>query len=114
MDDLLTRLAESMDRIGRMCSEGRPPRMSIPADRTRDDDLFICGTIIAATSEITRLRAALAEAELDARRYRWLRENLEVPLWTHDGYQLVWGLESEPPTLDAAIDSLIATKEQQT
>ena len=35
-----------------------------------------------AANEIKRLRAALAEAEQDARRYRWLRGGPDVPSWS--------------------------------
>mgnify|MGYP001606486769 CR=1 FL=1 len=42
--DLLTRLEECERRIGRMCSEGRCPKMSIPV-QWNDDDFFICTTL---------------------------------------------------------------------
>ena len=42
--DLLTRLEECQRRIGRMCSDGRPPRMSIPV-QYHDDDFYICTTL---------------------------------------------------------------------
>lgn len=42
--DLLTRLEDCQRRIGKMCSEGRPPKMSIPVQHT-DDDFFICTTL---------------------------------------------------------------------
>ena len=42
--DLLTRLEECQRRIGKMCSEGRPPKMSIPL-QWDDDDFFICTTL---------------------------------------------------------------------
>lgn len=41
---LSDRLTDCKDRIGKMCAEGRPPKMSIPA-QWNDDDLFICTTL---------------------------------------------------------------------
>jgi len=34
---LLDRLDECMTRIGKMCSEGRPPKMTIPCQWSDDD-----------------------------------------------------------------------------
>lgn len=56
MRDLLDRINESQRRIGAMCSERRPPRMSVPPNRERDDDLFICDALQDAAAEIARLR----------------------------------------------------------
>lgn len=73
LDELEWRLADSQQRIGKMCIEGRPPRMSIPVDRERDDDVFICETLrrchtlIAEAkqmrAEYQRLLAFLSEGE---------------------------------------------------
>jgi len=41
---LEARLLDCRRRVGDMCAEGRPPRMSIPV-RGSDDDIFICQTI---------------------------------------------------------------------
>jgi hypothetical protein len=41
---LSDRLTDCKDRIGKMCAEGRPPKMSIPS-QWNDDDLFICTTL---------------------------------------------------------------------
>lgn len=49
---LVVRLHECASRIGRMCSEGRPPRMSIPA-RADDDDIFIARTCREAADVLT-------------------------------------------------------------
>lgn len=59
--DLVERADEAMRRIGAMCSEGRGPRMSVPADHARDDDLFICDTIMALKASCESLRAQLEE-----------------------------------------------------
>jgi hypothetical protein len=56
------RLQEARERIGAMCSEGRPPRMSIPADRLRDDDLFICDVLRDAEALLAS-QASWAELE---------------------------------------------------
>lgn len=42
--DLLTRLELCQRMIGKMCSEGRPPKMSIPV-QSQDEDFFICTTL---------------------------------------------------------------------
>lgn len=43
-EPLIERLKKSRDMIGKMCSEKRPPRMSIPVS-SRDEDIFISTTI---------------------------------------------------------------------
>ncbi len=53
-ETLRDRIDEAMSRVGKMCSEGRPPRMSIPV-RPDDDDTFICDTLRAC-------RTALADS----------------------------------------------------
>jgi hypothetical protein len=60
---LLDRLDDCMTRIGKMCSEGRPPKMTIPC-QWNDDDIFITATIKEA---VEQLRAAdgLTVAALD-------------------------------------------------
>ena len=57
-DVLIARLMQIRMRIGHMCSEGHPPRMSIPASRD-DDDLFICEAVDDA---IAALRATPSPA----------------------------------------------------
>jgi hypothetical protein len=56
---LIDRLAESNSRIGKMCSEHRTPRMTIPV-QWDDDDFFICYTIREAIAEVQRLREELS------------------------------------------------------
>lgn len=58
-EEMVERINEAMRRIGKMCSEGRPPRMSIPV-RLDDDDVFICDTL-------RECRAALAAAPKEGR-----------------------------------------------
>lgn len=48
---LLERLDDCMYRVGRMCSELRPPKMTIPVN-WNDDDLFITTTILEAIDVI--------------------------------------------------------------
>lgn len=48
------RLAESRARIGKMCSEKRPPKMTIPV-QWDDDDFFISTTINDAMRELHEL-----------------------------------------------------------
>lgn len=45
IETLIARLDDCQSRIGKMCSEHRGPRMSIPARPDYDDDLVICQTI---------------------------------------------------------------------
>lgn len=61
------RLKECTTRIGTMCGDGRPPKMSIPV-RDDDDDIFITTTCLQAAQEITELRAALAERDAEIER----------------------------------------------
>ncbi len=56
-DELVAKLLESVERIGRMCSEGRPPKMRIPATPD-DDDIFICTTIREAIASIAPVQGA--------------------------------------------------------
>lgn len=74
-DDLPARLREVMDRIGRMCADGRCPSMSVPV-RPEDDDIFICETVKATISAIDSLTAALARSEsaLHDQRYQHATE----------------------------------------
>lgn len=65
---LMDRLKEARERIGKMCSERRGPRMSIPV-QWYDDDVFICKTIEDAMAALPS-----AELERDAARYRWMRQ----------------------------------------
>jgi hypothetical protein len=55
---LTSRLNDSKRRIGKMCSEGRPPRMSIPVQYD-DDDWFINRTIEDALDELQKSRKAI-------------------------------------------------------
>ena len=64
-EQLIERLTELQSRIGKMCSERRGPRMSIPVDPIRDDDVFICDTIRMAKDAL-KSRAPSAEGRLRA------------------------------------------------
>ena len=57
--DLLTRIEECERRIGRMCSELRGPKMSIPV-QWNDDDFFICTTLRDAIHYYKTVEGALA------------------------------------------------------
>lgn len=52
-DALVKRLRDCKNRIGDMCKEGRPPKMSIPARPDYDDDLIICTAIDDAIAALT-------------------------------------------------------------
>ncbi len=60
---LLERLEESRRRIGKMCSERRPPRMSVPVDPD-DDDFFISVTLQDAVKRIIELEGQIGNALL--------------------------------------------------
>lgn len=47
-NELIAKLYECRRMVGNMCSEGRPPKMSIPARPEVDEDLVICRTISEA------------------------------------------------------------------
>lgn len=57
-EDLLTRLEKCQSMIGNMCSEGRPPKMSIPLQHT-DEDFFICTTLRDAIHYYKTVEGAL-------------------------------------------------------
>lgn len=50
---LTERLQDCKARLGKMCSQGRPPRMTIPV-QWDDDDWFICRTIDDALAELAK------------------------------------------------------------
>lgn len=64
LETLIAKLQECQSRIGNMCSEGRPPKMSIPARPDYDDDLVICQTI---RDTIAALSAANQQAQPQVR-----------------------------------------------
>ena len=57
---LSERLVEARSRIGKMCSEGRPPRMTIPVQYD-DDDFYISTTLSDAQATIADLQGQLLE-----------------------------------------------------
>lgn len=57
--DLLTRLELCQSMIGKMCSEGRPPKMSIPVQHS-DEDVFICTTLRDAIHYYKTVEGALS------------------------------------------------------
>lgn len=70
------RLAECRRRIGKMCSERRGPRMTIPAEHD-DDDFYICTTLEDARDENARLRRVV-EAAASAPGKDWLEWQLKL------------------------------------
>lgn len=56
---LLDRIQECKRRIGEMCSEGRPPKMTIPV-QWNDDDMFITETLDEAAEQFGGLLASEA------------------------------------------------------
>jgi hypothetical protein len=59
---LLERLEQCRSLIGRMCSEHRPPKMTIPV-QWYDEDFYINTTLRDTAAELARLRAIEAAAK---------------------------------------------------
>jgi len=59
---LNNRLDDARRRIGKMCSEGRPPRMTIPVQYD-DDDFYISTTLSDAQATIADLQGQLKAAK---------------------------------------------------
>lgn len=57
--NLITALRRSQSMIGKMCGEGRPPRMSIPVRPLDDEDVFICETINSAIDVLTHIKSPI-------------------------------------------------------
>jgi hypothetical protein len=68
---LRERMRNSCGRIGEMCADGRPPKMSIPV-RSVDDDFYIATTIRDAEDEIDRLTAEIEAIRKDAQAYPYI------------------------------------------
>lgn len=73
--ELFDKIADARHRIGLMCSEGRPPAMSIPPRYEHDDDLIIVGALDTAKDRIEKLEQesnmlleALKKAEFNLRK----------------------------------------------
>ena len=70
-------VAKALNAIGTMASEGRGPRMRVPVDSERDEDVIIVtalqsamATALSAIAERDALRARVAELEADNVRLR--------------------------------------------
>lgn len=75
---LIERLEQCRRRVASMCSEGRPPRMTIPV-QWDDDDWFITTTLLHAIERIEELEAlTLSEAERIAKQSDLLGRKAEV------------------------------------
>ena len=59
---LSERLTDARRRIGKMCSEGRPPHMTIPVQYD-DDDFYISTTLSDAQATIADLQGQLEVAQ---------------------------------------------------
>ena len=70
---LSERLDECRTRIGKMCSEGRPPRMCIPV-QWDDDDFYISTTLADAQRALDAERARVKELEAELEEYRSIAE----------------------------------------
>jgi len=60
--NLQARLEKCHDFIGKMCKDGRPPKMTIPV-QWHDEDFFIATTIQDAIAELSALQARITELE---------------------------------------------------
>ena len=72
---LRERLDECRTRIGKMCSEGRPPRMCIPV-QWDDDDFYISTTLADAQRALDAAQARVKELELYLTQERANRDSL--------------------------------------
>jgi hypothetical protein len=79
---LIERLAQGRQMIGKMCSEKRPPKMSIPVSH-RDEDIFITTTLQDAiealedSEDVVAAQSALAESD-ERIPYSWVRDELNL------------------------------------
>jgi hypothetical protein len=64
--ELIKRLRDIKYRVGVMCSEGHPPRMSIPARPDVDDDIVISQTCNDAIAMLESDSRTLAEGMMMA------------------------------------------------
>ena len=73
-EPLTERLSKSQGMIGKMCSEHRPPRMSIPAGMDilygGDEDLYITDALRDAVDRITELEAEVEHWQATAQRLK--------------------------------------------
>jgi len=76
------RLVEARSRIGKMCSEGRPPRMTIPVQHD-DDDFYISTTLADAQATIADLQGQLDASLNEARILRKCQENQKRTIETY-------------------------------
>ena len=72
---LSERLSDCRKRIGKMCSEGRPPRMCIPV-QWDDDDFYISTTLNDAQRALDAAQARVKELELYLTQERANRDSL--------------------------------------
>ena len=75
--DVVERLHAAQAMIGDMCAESRPPKMSIPVDALRDEDVVITQALSDAIAEIDSLRAQLAQARAEVEALRKERDRAE-------------------------------------
>jgi len=73
---LSERLDDCRTRIGRMCSEGRPPRMTIPVQYD-DDDFYISTTLSDAQATIADLQGQVKLANIDQANVEAERNDLQ-------------------------------------
>lgn len=79
---LSERLTDARRRIGKMCSEGRPPRMTIPVQHD-DDDFYISTTLADAQATIADLQGQLDASLNEARILRKCQENQKRTIETY-------------------------------
>ena len=69
------RFDRAIEMIGAMCSEGRPPKMSIPV-QPDDEDIFITDTLREARDYITELVRVARRAKVLLKK-EWLGTQLQ-------------------------------------
>lgn len=104
--ELELRFDECISRIGVMCSDGRPPKMSIPV-QDDDDDIFISRTISDTIAALKRLE----RAEKDAERYKNALIDIEE-YWNRSQNESAMR-DACWHTIDVAHSALAAAKETE-
>lgn len=100
--ELIERIEAAMSRVAKMASEGRGPRMSVPVDFERDDDVFICDTLREAAR---RLRAHPAPAKADEERASEIEKQFLNEFHPH--------YRSTPPLRERISTALAAVRQEE-
>lgn len=107
---LLARLAEARRIVWTLCKDGRCPRMSIPADMERDEDIILDRTLEHAAAHLSTLAATVERLEAENADLRARASQLMVAhaaLTTSDTGGVIAALTAER---DAAVAAALAAR----